>query len=72
MNEPVQTLFPLYIVSKGRAAYPMTIAALSRFRVPFTLICEGFEADAYRDVLAAHGGFGTVLQRRPQLVLGGG
>lgn len=43
--------FPLYIVSKGRADTRMTARALDAMHVPYSIIVEAQEADAYRAVI---------------------
>jgi len=43
--------YPVYIVSKGRADSRITARLLDRLSVPFSIIVEGQEADAYRAVI---------------------
>jgi len=62
---PIQPQFPIYIPSKGRAEYPLSIRALSRYRVPFNVVVEAPERDAYQRAVDAHGGYGTVLVLDP-------
>lgn len=57
----IQPTYPIYIPSKGRADYSMTVRMLSRFKVPHFVIVEEQEAAAYRRTVKAHGGYGTVL-----------
>jgi hypothetical protein len=62
---PIQPRHPIYIPSKGRADYPITIRALSRYRIPFNVIVEAPEQEAYEAVVKHHGGYGTVLVLDP-------
>jgi hypothetical protein len=43
--------YPLYIVSKGRAVTGLTWRALNRLGVPYRVIIEGHELDAYTEVI---------------------
>jgi len=43
--------FPVYIPSKGRADSRLTMRALERMRVPYKVVVEEQEADAYRAVI---------------------
>jgi hypothetical protein len=43
--------FPLYIVSKGRADTRFTVKALEEMRVPFHIIVEAADYNAYSDVI---------------------
>lgn len=43
--------FPIYIVSKGRADSRLTVKALEAMGVPFSIVVEAQEADAYRAVI---------------------
>lgn len=62
---PIQPQFPIYIPTKGRSDYPITIRALSKYRVPFNLVVEAPEVEAYQRAVNAHGGYGTVLVLDP-------
>jgi hypothetical protein len=57
---------PLYIVSKGRSKYPYTIRGLSAYRIPFHVIVEAPEREAYAEACAFYGGFGQVLTLDPE------
>lgn len=43
--------YPVFIPSKGRAAHPHTIRTLQRMGVPFHVVVEPQEADAYAEVV---------------------
>lgn len=62
---PIQPHHPIYIPTKGRADYPLTIRALSHYRVPFNVVCEAPEQAAYQRAVKHHGGYGTVLVLDP-------
>jgi hypothetical protein len=62
----MQPVFPIYIVSLGRASLDRgTIRALSRMRVPFTVVAEPHEVSDYRDTVERHGGYGRVVALDP-------
>lgn len=44
--------YPVYVPSKGRADHPLTIRCLEKDRVPFRLVVEPSQADAYAAVVA--------------------
>lgn len=54
--------FPLYIPSKGRADTRLTARALERMGVPYSIVVEEQEADAYRAVIKG----GKVLVLDPE------
>lgn len=51
MSNPTAPRFPLYIISKGRAETRYTAKALERMGVPFRIVVEEAERDAYAAVI---------------------
>lgn len=56
---------PIYVPSKGRADHPYTVRTLSHYRVPFFIVVEEPEEQAYQETVRRFGGFGTVLVLDP-------
>lgn len=64
---PLQPLFPIYIPSKGRSGLvDGTVRALSRLRVPFSLVVEHDETSLYEEWVSGLGGYGRVLTLDPE------
>lgn len=47
----INPLFPIFIPSKGRADRPLTARRLTEMKVPFRIVVEPSEAEAYRAVV---------------------
>lgn len=53
---------PIYIVSKGRAAYMVTSRALTAMRVPHFVVVEPFQAEEYREAVRSMNLLAEVLE----------
>lgn len=53
--------FPLYVVSKGRAAYMVTSKALTAQGVPHSIVVEPAEVEVYEAAIAKFGLLATIL-----------
>ncbi len=51
VSEALNPRYPVYIVSKGRAANPLTAKALDRMTVPYRIVIEPQERDEYAAVI---------------------
>jgi hypothetical protein len=51
MSQPSNPQFPIYIVSKGRADSRLTMRHLDQMRVPYHVVIEAHELDAYAAVI---------------------
>lgn len=48
---PIRARYPVYVISKGRARWPLTARALDRMGQPYTLVVEPQEAGDYAKVV---------------------
>lgn len=47
--------YPVYVISKGRWARPLTVRSLEAMRVPYRLVVESTEATEYQSVIGEYG-----------------
>ncbi len=50
-SEPVSPQYPVYIISKGRWESRLTVKALDKIGVPYRIVVEPQELDAYASVI---------------------